>query len=148
MVKEHTLKEQSIAVTNWDVDERGDVNPLWTTLPKASKACKELKIASAKICTHMTLELIKPTPYHALSFADVTVFARTDITSSMMRFVERGHNETCFSFGCTYINRSIYILGTFLLAMYAFCDILYAVFQPFSLPTYNFYRFFCETNFL
>ena len=67
-------------------------------------------------------------PYHTLSFADVTVFARTDISSSMMRFMERGHSETCFLFDCTYINRHLYILGTFLLAMYAFCDILHAFF--------------------
>ena len=44
------LKEQSIAVTDWgwDVDERGDVNPLWTTLAKSSKACKELKNCKCK----------------------------------------------------------------------------------------------------
>ena len=37
--KSTSLKEQSIAVTDWgwDVDKRGDVNPLWRTLPKASK---------------------------------------------------------------------------------------------------------------
>ena len=35
--KSTQLKEQSFVVTNWgwDVDERGDINPLWTTLPKA-----------------------------------------------------------------------------------------------------------------
>ena len=43
--KNTQLKEESIAVTDWgwDAEERGDVNPLWTTLLKASKACKELK---------------------------------------------------------------------------------------------------------
>ena len=95
------------------------------------KHAKSSKIASAKICAHVTRVLVKPTPYHALRFVDVTVFARTDITSSLMRFVERGHSETCFSFNCTYMNRCIYILGTFLLAMYAFCDIYYTFSSPF-----------------
>ena len=61
-------------------------------------------------------------PYHALSFADMTVFARTDITSSMMRFVERGHSEAC-------INRPIYVLSTFLLAIHPFCA-KHAFFSP------------------
>ena len=46
--------------------------------------------------------LKKYTPDRALSFADVTVFVRTDITSSMIRFVETEHSETCFLFDCTY----------------------------------------------
>ena len=46
------------------------------------------KIASANICAHVTRVLVKPTPYHVLSFADVTVFTRTDITSSMMKYVK------------------------------------------------------------
>ena len=79
----------------------------------------------------MTRGLVKPIPYHALSFADMTVFARTYITYSIMRFVETGHSETCLSFDCTNTNRPIYILGTFLLAIYTFCDVLYAFFSPF-----------------
>ena len=96
--------------------------------PMLQKQAKSLKISSAKICAHVTRVLVKPTPYHALNFADVTVFARTGITSSMRRFVEKGHSGTCFSFDCTYINRPIYTLGTFLLAMYAFCGIWHAFF--------------------
>ena len=60
--KSTQLKEKCIAVTDWewDVDERGDVNPLWTTLLKASKACKELKnckctnLCSRDTCTYKT----------------------------------------------------------------------------------------------
>ena len=116
--------------------------------PMLQKQAKSLKISSAKICAHVTRVLVKPTPYHALSFADVTVFARTDITSLMMRFVKRGQSETCFTFDSTYITRPLYILGTFLLAIDAFCDILYVFFQPFSLPTNNFHQCSCEINFL
>ena len=112
---------------------------------KLQKHAKSWKIASAKICAHVKRVL---KPYHALRFTDFTMFARTDITSSLMRFVERGHKETCFSFNCVYINRTIYMLDTFLLAMYAFRGILYTFFQPFSLRTYNFHRWFWETNFL
>ena len=77
--------------------------------PMLQKQAKSLKISSAKICAHVTRVLVKPTPYHALSFADVAVFARTDITSLMMRFVKRGQSETCFTFDSTYISRPIYI---------------------------------------
>ena len=91
---------------------------------------------------------VKPTPYNALSFANMTIFARTDTTSSMMRFAERGHTETCFSIDYTSMNRPIYILGTFLLAIYTSSDILHAFYQPFSLPTYNFHQYIWETNFL
>ena len=142
--KSTPLKEQSIAMTDWG----WDVNPLWTTLLKASKPCKELKnckfknFCSCDTCTCKTYAI----PYSALCRCDGV--ARTDITSSMMRFVERGNSETYFSFDCTYINRPVYILGTFLLAMNAFCEILYAFFKPISLPVYNFHRYFCETNFL
>ena len=115
---------------------------------KLQNHAKSWKIASSKIFAHVTRVLVKPTPYHTLRFADATAFARTDITSSIMRFVERGNSETYFSFDCTYINRPVYILGTFLLAMNAFCEILYAFFKPISLPVYNFHRYFCETNFL
>ena len=115
---------------------------------KLQRHAKSWKIASAKICGHMTYVLVELTPDHALSFAYVTVFARTDITSSMIKFVERGYSETCFSFDCTYINRPSYILIAFLLAIYASCNILYAFFQYFSLPAYDFYRCFCETDFL
>ena len=55
--KSTQLKEKSIAVTDWgwDIDERGDVNPLWTKLPKASKACKELKNCKCKnLCSRDT----------------------------------------------------------------------------------------------
>ena len=96
----------------------------------------------------MTRVLVEPTPCHALSFVDMTVFTRTDITSLIMRFVERGHTETCFSFDFIFLNRPAYVLGTFLREMYAFCDILHAFFHPFSFPAYNFQRYFCETNFL
>ena len=43
--KSTQLKEESIGMTGWgwNGDERGDVNPLWTTLLKALKACKELE---------------------------------------------------------------------------------------------------------
>ena len=94
----------------------------------------------------MTYVLVKLTPDHALSFTYVTVFARTDITSSMIKIAERGYSETCFSFDCTYINWPSYILGTFPFAIYASCDILYAFFQYFSLPAYNFFarQIFCE----
>ena len=76
------------------------------------------------------------------------MFAKTDITSSMMRFVETEHSETCFLFHFTYINRPIYILATFLLAMYTSCDILHAFFQPCFFPTYNFIGIFAKQNFL
>ena len=84
--KSTQLKEDYIAVIDrrWDVDERGDVNPLWTTLLKASKASKGVERVER------VERLVKPMPFNPLSFADVTVFARTDITSSMIRFVERG----------------------------------------------------------
>ena len=95
----------------------------------------------------MTRVLVKPTSDHALSFADVTVFARTDITSSVMRLAERGHSETCFSFDCTCVNRRIYMLGTFLLAIYAFCDILYAFFNPFSFQHITFNDIFARRLF-
>ena len=51
------LKEQFITVTDWgwDIDERGDINPLWTTLPKPSKACKEFKNCKCKnLCSRDT----------------------------------------------------------------------------------------------
>ena len=76
------------------------------------------------------LVLVKHMPYHALSFADMTVFARNDITSSVMRFVERGLSEACLLLSCTYINRPIYVLSTFLLAIHAFFDVLHAFFSP------------------
>ena len=55
--KSTQFKEQSIALTDlgWDVDERRDVNPMWATLTKASKACKELKNYNCKnLCSRDT----------------------------------------------------------------------------------------------
>ena len=49
--KSTQLKEESIGMTGWgwNGDERGDVNPLLTTLLKALKACKELENCKWKI---------------------------------------------------------------------------------------------------
>ena len=148
--KSTQLKEESIAVTDRDgmLTSGGMSIHCGQHYRKLWRHAKSWKIASAKPCAHVTRVLVKPMPYNALSFANMTVFARTDTTSSMMRFAKRGHSETCFSTDCTYINRPIYILGTFLLAIYTSSDILHAFFQSFSLPTYNFHQYFRETNFL
>ena len=59
-------------------------------ITEASKACKKmqkkLQVKTFVLTWHVYLAL--PTPYHVLSFADVTVFTRTDITSSMMKYVK------------------------------------------------------------
>ena len=89
--KSAQLKENSFTVTEWD----GTLTSVgmsihcrqhcWSFQSMQNNA---KKIASANICAHVTRVLVKPTPYHVLSFADVTVFRRADITSSMMKFVK------------------------------------------------------------
>ena len=37
-----------ISEWGWQINAAGEVNPLWTTLPKASQACKELKHCKCK----------------------------------------------------------------------------------------------------
>ena len=60
---------------------------------KLQKYAKSRKIASGNICAHEKRVLVKPTPCHTLSFADGT---RTDITSSMMRFVKENTVKLIF----------------------------------------------------
>ena len=125
--KSTQLKEQSIATTywRWDDDERRDINPLWTTLPKASKACKELKnykrkyLCSRGTCTCKT---------YAMPCSELCRWDNNWYHFFNDEVREGEHSKTYLSFDCTYINGLIYILGIFLLAMYAFCHILYAFF--------------------
>ena len=45
-----SLTEPHVDITEWgwNINAAGEVNPLWTTLPKASQACKELKNCKCK----------------------------------------------------------------------------------------------------
>ena len=119
------------------------------------KACKELKthakswkIASANICAHATRVLVKPTPYHSLSFAHVTVFAWTDITFLMMRFVERGHRETCFSFDCKFINKLYAYWVHFCWQFMHLVTFCMHFFSPFPFQHITFIGIFARENFL
>ena len=40
--------DQNLADSGWFVDDEGKQQSVWTTLPKASQACKELKYSSCK----------------------------------------------------------------------------------------------------
>ena len=44
------LTEPHVDITEWgwNINAAGEVNPLWTTLPKASQACKEIKNCKCK----------------------------------------------------------------------------------------------------
>ena len=77
----------------------------------------------------------------------MTVFARTDITSLMMRFVERGHTETCFSFDFTFLNRPANVFGIFLLEMKHFVTFCMHFFIPFPFQHITFIGTFAKQIF-
>ena len=62
--------DQNLADWSWFVDDEGEQQPVWTTLPKASQGSKELKHCSCKGLCVGTVIHAKITTFHVQIYAN------------------------------------------------------------------------------